>query len=334
MVDFNILHLTDLHYGLEAQKGQLPGVRSRFLKDLRSLMKGPKSVRWGPPDLVLFTGDLVQKGAPEEFRALSALVEELWEAFHEAGGETPLLLAVPGNHDLKRPDPRASIKVITMLAETNDVDVWDDLLKRRGGEYQAVVDDAFAHYMTWWRGCPHGPHKARSNLTFHEGVLPGDFSATVIKEGASLGILGLNSTFVQLLAGDFNRKLAIHNLQFHAACRGDGERWSARHHACVLLTHQPPGWLAPSYENEFTKHIDSSDRFAAHFCGHLHKSEARNRGIGGGAVRRLKVGSSLFGLEAQPGVRDPIVGYALYRLQLDGDEGSIRAWPRIEVPWI
>src|SRR3984893_17550273 len=50
---------------------------------------------------------------------------------------------------------------------------------------------------------------------------------------------------LQLTDGDYERRLALDVRQFHAACEGNGPEWAQKHHACLLLTHQPPGWLTP-----------------------------------------------------------------------------------------
>lgn len=89
------LHLTDLHVGIKDEDWLWPGMREKFRDDLVSIHD-----RAGPWDLVLFTGDLVQKGT--EYARLDEVLNDIWTWFGELGC-SPKLLAVPGNHDLKRP---------------------------------------------------------------------------------------------------------------------------------------------------------------------------------------------------------------------------------------
>jgi 3',5'-cyclic AMP phosphodiesterase CpdA len=53
--------------------------------------------------LVLFTGDLTQSGDEKQFQELDKLLKRFWDKLSAMDPE-PRLLAVPGNHDLVRPD--------------------------------------------------------------------------------------------------------------------------------------------------------------------------------------------------------------------------------------
>ena len=61
------------------------------------------------------------------------------------------------------------------------------------------------------------------------GLLPGDFAVTIEKEGVKLGIVGLNTSFLQLADGNYEGKLALHTQQFHAVCGGNGPAWTQDH---------------------------------------------------------------------------------------------------------
>ena len=62
MNTFRWLHLTDLHLGMPGQQSLWPNVEEMFLKDLDYLR-----THVGPWDLVLFTGDITQRGTEPEF---------------------------------------------------------------------------------------------------------------------------------------------------------------------------------------------------------------------------------------------------------------------------
>jgi hypothetical protein len=56
----------------------------------------------GPWDVVIFSGDLTQSGARDEFDKLDEILQELWAQF-AALGCSPKLIVLPGNHDISRP---------------------------------------------------------------------------------------------------------------------------------------------------------------------------------------------------------------------------------------
>ena len=143
---FRWLHLTDLHWGLTGQKHLWPTIREKFFEDL-----GRLHAVTGPWDAVLFTGDLVQKGDPAEFSQLDeSVLGPLWNRFRELDSN-PVLLTVPGNHDLKRPGAKArKTPTIRWLLEPDGFqkiaeEFWND----RRSPYRRAIDSAFKAYQTW-----------------------------------------------------------------------------------------------------------------------------------------------------------------------------------------
>ncbi len=55
--------------------------------------------------------------------------------------------------------------------------------------------------MAWWERQPWKPEHLKA------GILPGDFSATIEKNSAKLGILGLNTSFLQLIGENVSPSL-------------------------------------------------------------------------------------------------------------------------------
>ncbi|MCP4698302.1 MAG: metallophosphoesterase, partial [Gammaproteobacteria bacterium] len=266
--DFCWLHLTDLHHGMREQHWLWPGVREIFFEDLKRLHE-----KSGPWDLVLFTGDLTQKGSAEEFRKLDEFFERLWK-FFDSLGFNPRLLAVPGNHDLLRPSQKdPAVKLISQWQQQQDIqtEFWENAKS----PYRRVVAKAFAKYTAWQERQVFIP----KNLT--RGILPGDFSVTIEKAGAKLGVVGLNTSFLQLSGGDYEKKLALHARQFHAACGGDGPDWARQHQACLFLTHHPPAWLDSDSRRHLQAEITAHGRFAVHLCGHMHEAAFRDIAEGG-----------------------------------------------------
>jgi hypothetical protein len=72
------------------------------------------------------------------------------------------------------------------------------------------------------------------------GTLPGDFAASLqtgtnVQDGLKVGIVGINTTFLQLSEGNFEGRLALDGKQIHNACAEDLPSWTAKHDACILL---------------------------------------------------------------------------------------------------
>lgn len=137
---------------------------------------------------MLFTGDLVQSGETAQFEKMQAeVLDPLWEKLGELGSGDAVLLAVPGNHDLYRPNPLEDNPAVDVLLEKGgfqriEAKFWD----QPAGGYRRVINDAFAAYSQWWDKAPHRPSTVKA------GALPGDFSVTLECGGRRLrGAAGL-----------------------------------------------------------------------------------------------------------------------------------------------
>ncbi len=322
MPAFNWLHLTDLHLGTHpgtnTQAHLWPNVRDAFFADLTELHQ-----QCGPWDVVLFTGDLVQRGDEAEFEQLDHLFDQLWSHLNKLGS-TPVLLAVPGNHDLTRPKKTSAVRTLNRWHDEPEIqpEFWQD----PESEYREVITQAFANYQRWWRNTP-----LRQSLTIEEGLLPGDFSVSWHKDGLSIGLVGLNTTFLQLTSDDYFQKLVWDVRQLHQVCDGDAANWTQQHHACLLMTHQPPNWLSDKVGGSVYAEVNPAGRFATHLFGHMHQNETRRFSIGGGKEVHQWQGHSLFGVEQFDGQTiERAHGYAAGCIEINTStgEGNLRHWPR------
>ena len=288
MANFGWLHLTDLHVG---QRHWLwPRMEETFFRDLDRLHSAS-----GPWDLVFFTGDLVQTGSESEFQTLDQLLDRLWLRLRSLGSN-PVLLAVPGNHDLVRPSALGS--------DLGDLADWYDQPSVRSRFWQdstsdsrCLVNRAFENYMIWWRRTLFRPPGVA------EGMLPGDISFTFEKAGLKIGIVGLNTTFLQLAGGDYRGKLDMHSLQFHDTCAGNGPAWANQHHLCILMTHQPPNWLTAEGREHLDGEIAVPGQFAVHLFGHQHDSRHDVLSQGGRDSSRVLAGYIPFRVRRRWGSR-------------------------------
>jgi predicted MPP superfamily phosphohydrolase len=147
-MQWNWLHLSDLHCGMRGYVWLWPRIEQQFLADLTALYE-----RAGPWDFVLMTGDLTAKGMPDEFRAVDAFLKRLWAHLATLSpSSAPVLLAVPGNHDLVRPSVTPASQTLREWAAAGRVppEFWE---LAEGAERQ-VVDHALSNYRKWWRHCP------------------------------------------------------------------------------------------------------------------------------------------------------------------------------------
>lgn len=321
MQSFSWLHLTDFHYGLDGQNSLWPNLRQPFLDDLAKLHELS-----GPWQAVLFTGDLVQQGKSEEFREMQReVLERLREQLTALGSGEAVLLAVPGNHDLYRPDPKEDNAAIDALLNKDGFSLiskkfWDN----PAGAYRRVVNNAFAAYCEWWQGA------RPADLT--TGLIPGDFACTLKCGERRIGIVGLNTAFLQLQGGDYQRKLVWDARQLQAVCDGAVDDWQKRHDLCLLLTHQGPDWLTDEARKHGASEIASAGRFALHLFGHNHEAAIQITSSGGNTdAIRQSCGCSVFGMESfgEPPKLARSHGYAAGRITFEQGQANLRFWPRI-----
>jgi hypothetical protein len=271
MDSFSWLHLTDLHRGMTAQSCLWPNVEQQFFADLDSLHS-----TCGPWDIILWSGDLVQKGASGEYSKFSDTMSRLYKNLKKLGSN-PVLVTIPGNHDLVRPNP--SNPQVKELGKWNEeTEISQEFWRGDKSNLQSVIKKAFRNYTTWERNHPF-PRPTEAT----KGRIPGDTAVTVDVRGWKIGIIGLNSTFLQLTEGDYEGKLAIATEQLTAVCGEHFTDWFDRHHCCFLMTHHPPAWLNASSIETLMSEIAMPGRFVAQVCGHLHQSLVISKSVGGAA---------------------------------------------------
>ncbi len=319
---FNWLHLSDAHIGSADQKWIWKDVKHKFFEDLQKV-----TAHSGALDLVLFTGDIVFKGV--EFREANVFFKELFSRLRDQK-RAPLLLAVPGNHDLERPDRKCFPDALTALSRWQSCpQVKEKFWCQGASSYRKEIVKLFRGYDTWWRSQP----AAKKVRLIRFGPLPGDFSFTLEKEGALLGIVGLNSAFLQFKDGNYRKRLAVARQQFHEGRPDDdGIAWVKKHHVCILMTHHPSDWLDRNAAVEFNE-ISSPRQFAIHLYGHMHKSLSDHRSIYGSRPKWRWQGDSFCGMEHYKDdlrrEKSRSHGYSIGQISIDSRKtGTIRLWPR------
>lgn len=279
----------------------------------------------GPIDVVIFSGDLTQTGSAEEFSALTAELQEIWELFGKAG-QQPALFAVPGNHDLVRPSAKdARVKLLKFWS--SDPAIVKEFWEEENNQYIELVRTSFSNYMKWKKELP------LSGIPFishSDGIIPGDISASVQVNGLSVGLVGLNSSFLQLDGGDFEGKLALDLRQLNGVTNSNPPGWCNGHDVNFLVTHHPVSWFSGEVQKDFHTEIYPSGRFTAHLFGHMHDAELTTIYRGGDSGRRSFQSTSLFGMEyLADNSTERVHGYSVGKISFSGNDGQWKLWPRV-----
>ena len=164
-------------------------------------------------------------------------------------------------------------------------------------------------------------------------LLPGDMAVRVSVDGLRVGVVSLNSAFLQLTGDDYQGQLDLDVRQLTNVCDGDHVRWLEEVDLAFLLTHHSPAWLEPSRLREFAADVYPPGRFYLHMCGHLHEAETTNVSVGGAEVRRTRIGASLFGLDRSVESVGRRHGYSAGQITLTPSGELLESmWPRRALP--
>lgn len=315
------LHMSDLHVGMREQGWLWPRYGAQLLDDLGRIFD-----KAGPWDAVLFSGDMVNKGDDSEFAKLDDILERIWTKLGQLGCK-PVLITTPGNHDLSRADSM-SPETIALEQYWSKEELRSDIWKA-GSRYKAFIDERFSSYVSWrQRAIAAGRHLDPSS----SGLFPGDNAYSFVAQGSAVGVVSLNSTWLQLGAGDYEGLLAVDPRQLMAVTDNDPDTWVASHRVNLLMTHQPAGWLHGDSLETWHSEINPTGRFDVHLFGHMHEPLLSRIAHGGSAGRRLAQSASLFGLERlADGTTQRVQGYAAYSVMKEGREAALRCWPRIVI---
>jgi len=322
------LHLSDLHLGCRGKEVWWQA-HEEFEASVRE-----KTRELGAPDLLLFTGDLTFSGQPEQFKQVDDFLDALLGWIRKEvpeGTPEPLLITVPGNHDLQRPEPSFPYQFLDTYHEPDSParrQLDETLWGRKGKKPDAShIDPLFSAYQRWFKRKVLPDLKKRAQVT--DSHFPGDVSLEIDVGGFPLAIVGLNSTWQQYTGEDFERRLVIPTQQFHSALRskatGTPLAIFTRCKRSLLLMHHPPSWLAPRGQKMFDEEIYPSERFDACLYGHMHQGRSTETAIQGGKPRCFFQSPSLFGLEHYgTSEEERAIGYSWGELS---PKGVVKVWP-------
>lgn len=313
----SLLHISDFHAGQEGASVLWGQIKEQFRADVVNHTR-----KNGNLDLVIFSGDLTQRGSVEEFLSVKNELNQLW-AFFNSHNQNPKLFLIPGNHDLVR--PKSDALVLTGIDSFRKRErVKNAILNDEQSEYRIGLKHAFSPYMSFLEDL--NASQIPLLLKVH-GAIPGDCSGIIEKEGIRIGFVGLNTAWSQLEGGDFFERLEITSHQLSKAIGTEFDEWGGVNHYNMLVTHHPKDWLCPEAQVEFDNEINPLGRFDGHFFGHMHELKATSVGMGGALRKRSFQAASLFSLEANAdGKLDRRHGYSFFKI--DAEQEQICLWPR------
>ncbi|MGV8998242.1 MAG: metallophosphoesterase [Parvibaculaceae bacterium] len=313
------LHISDIHMGAEGQKRLWPRFEVVLLEDLEKLLRKTPRI-----EVVILSGDLVQKGDCEEYEMLDGLLDRILGKIRQSGS-SPRLITVPGNHDLVRPGGH-SVGAVALAQYWKNSDVREQFWEPSGDEYRSIVSEAFENYTRWReRSISRGIHME----PIRRGKLPGDASYLVETSSGRTGIIALNSAWLQFGAGDYENELHVDVNQLLEVTNGKPDDWVNENDVNLLVTHHPSTWLHRESFTNWSNEIDPSGRFDSHVFGHMHEPLTSTIAYGGGATKRSVQAASLFGMETFGTERKKrIHGYSVSKIHITEVERQLTSWPR------
>ncbi len=322
------LHFTDLHAG-----GPGTAEQHELFEGLGDELKAMAG-RLGPPDLILMTGDAAYSGQEHEYRLVEAMMGHIrgWLREVHPDAPPPLLFAVPGNHDVTWPGRKEKrlYRVLGDYEQAEDPDVRDLREELWRDHDVSLLDPLFASFLRWQEDHVISPlDEDERCIRVRASFFPGDFGAVVEKDGFRLGLVGLNSAWIQYGAGDFAGKLQVTREQLQAAWPDD-----AACERALLLMHHPPGWLSPQAREVLGRELPTAAGIALGFdaClyGHAHTARVEVRPATAAEPRATFQAPSLLGLaRAGSEARTRTLGYSWGEIRPDG---GMRVWPRLLAP--
>ncbi|MEO5379185.1 MAG: metallophosphoesterase, partial [Magnetococcus sp. DMHC-6] len=307
------LHISDLHMGCHGEEIWWH-VHKEFTKSLQKMV----SLR-GVPDLILVTGDIAWKGVPEDYEKMDDFLEKLFDWL----GVRPLVIPVPGNHDLVRPDELWLLFYAVLdhfdkgNAHSGIKSLNEKLWVKKDVSFFTPL---FGNYQNWLNSKIR-PKNPSPNIKFHFSHFPGDFSAHItLPDTPPLTVVGLNSAwrhFGDLIPG----KLEIFSKQLYFALNEGKNDFGTK----LLLMHHPLDWLSVHSKKCFLEQIYLPDNFLAFLHGHMHHGDSKMENVAGAKPRYSFQAPSLFGLDKYGTANESrAFGYAWGELD---HAGGIRVWP-------
>jgi len=285
-----ILHLSDLHFSKRRAWDQDP-VLSALARDVKRLRDDGL-----PPDLIAITGDVADRGTPEEYALAATFLRD--RLLPVTGLPKERLLLVPGNHDVDR----AAVKRVAQATQL-------DLLRAESQDAIAAIfgDPAerapLLRRHDAWLGFLRGLGAAHGELPW--------WSQRVVIGALTIHVAGLCTSWASWCDEDKGR-LLLGRVQLHEVLEG-----AERADLAIALMHHPWDYLADFDAAEAREAIHR--RCDVLLRGHLHRGEGATRIRPDGGSLELAAGASWGGTQH-------LHGYQL--IELEPARGEARVYLR------
>lgn len=192
------LHISDLHFQ-ESPPYDNTIIIESLLEDIKSQIK-EKSLK---VDFIIISGDIANKGLPEEYHKASQFLEELREISNVPRKN---MFVVPGNHDVSR----ALYPTITngVRMQLTDKDSVNDFLA--GIEKDIIIERFYTYYKFMDQYLGNDNYFTENDLFFSKRFKVSDYN---------LAVLGLNTSWVSTKQNE-QSKLLLGEKQVRDALKG------------------------------------------------------------------------------------------------------------------
>lgn len=244
--EFKILHLSDAHIGNPIFPTNFDGIFKPLFEDL-------KKVSNAPPDLIVFSGDLVdgrtdQLSLEDQYQKAQDFLAKIFDCFGKKYGEIPLII-VPGNHDVVRPKSKAQqdfrdtlnpINIASMMREKDSF--WTAIMERQK-KWQSFIKTIPNQNWDW---------------DYDLNIV----TARINKGNTKIGVAGLNTCWSSHGDNEYG-KIWLGNEQIEIALSKLSD--------CdlrIAVAHHPRSWLHIDENINIDRTIQSN--FHVFFHGHEH----------------------------------------------------------------
>ncbi len=249
----SILHISDFHFTRRKLREQQIVVDA-LIKDLETLCIGHRR-----PDLVVFTGDLVQRGGVDSHEdAYDCLLSRVAQA---TGCSDERIFIVPGNHDLARGVIDVSVDTHReWRAAAGDMDAINSMYE--AGAFEDVGKTKFAAYGELERYLSDGIVKHRNRFVTVYRIAAIDIDIVVINT-AMLSVGGHEI---------FEKDQGLLVVPEYALLEAKSTLSECSYR--IYATHHPIDMLSEAGARMLRRSIE--ENADVHLFGHMHDPEARN----------------------------------------------------------
>lgn len=239
------LHLSDFHVGKD------PVEQPRLFSEILAEVERWKTEKHFVPDYVFITGDIANKGLKKEYETFRTEFLGPLQAKLDAN---TLVIPIPGNHDIERPNPDGLDRSILLKPPSKFFDA-----SKEGRTSRDQVLPRFKHYKKLMTSMGMSPDWLASN----------DGAAVHIRTlaGMEVGIIGLNTAWLCKDDSDKDKlspgyRIVDAMLKKISACQ-----------IKIVLGHHPLSWWDETEERNIRSLFAEHNVIYMH--GHKHRAEGR-----------------------------------------------------------